>query len=785
MLYKPINASPNMTNIDVSNSFSLKADIPKKTITGYRATVNNTENGEQAISFCYDKTSVGGSYVFPTNKISYSPTNSLLSNGNEYSWHLLYWNADYSSGNIAKIRFFNYYNNSYLGTGREKGIMLCCEGTEAEEMCSGKLFCEGYYTSSQAYRTPLLCWEGAKDFIKIDTLYRITINEDSAYYNKGDKFAVMFSGLSSIKTRKYTYEPFDYGYQLSTIKDYAGFLDNNSFTNTWTTMIQDSSTSGGFDIPITIERLKTTYDVDAIFSSPIGDKIKHIESISGNTSYSTTIQNSFCYVEFEDWDASSKKYDYANLSSNVATMLISADWQRSPDYYFFARNEPTFNIEISNGAVNTNNIIEVNDMFVSFEAKYSQPDGIDLNCVQYALYKKQDSGRIQINQSPILTNEIDVSFAYTFKGLLPSSQYSVEAWGMDDDGLVHQTFLNFNTVSSITANSSCSAAVKFIPYNAAATINYTIANTETFRELHYSLYKQADNRPYSEYSGEHYIISNGYVNNDFVNGCIDYNLENFHEYKYLIQLDGWIIDSTDTIDVSKDLLIDNLADRTSTSNSKMLLKKFGDISFTVEENKQYYRFYPTLNQFVLLETTVGETLQGSSEIIYCEKLCSLSPVKYLLATNTIYADFCGTSILGVSSDNDCYKINDMFVSAGNLSTDTDELQLNLQNNYIGGFDLFEKEQKGYSGNITGRSNILLSSNKSYDDWICFVNNNDIKILRDISGRTMVIGIDSSSIRPHHFSSEGLVNEITFSYHELGNTLNMPILETLGGLNAVY
>ena len=127
----------------------------------------------------------------------------------------------------------------------------------------------------------------------------------------------------------------------------------------------------------------------------------------------------------------------------------------------------------------------------------------------------------------------------------------------------------------------------------------------------------------------------------------------------------------------------------------------------------------------------------------------------------------------------------MFVSAGNLSTDTDELQLNLQNNYIGGFDLFEKEQKGYSGNITGRSNILLSSNKSYDDWICFVNNNDIKILRDISGRTMVIGIDSSSIRPHHFSSEGLVNEITFSYHELGNTLNMPILETLGGLNAAY
>lgn len=831
MLYKPINATPNMTNIDVSDgNFEFKADVPGKEITGSVITINDvekndiigrviTDNSKNNIPpshlICRDGNSYIQKYDYlqdfdakNNNKnfdVFYQSDNTelfkSLSNGKEYSWNTLYWNENDKPQNkyfrknrrVWNSLEYDVVNGSYSRYSDAKGDYVFIEKTISD--ISNETY-QGYYLGGFVFTnyTP-----------QNGHTLEITFDEDkSKSYIVGIDYISYFKGQYSDTT--FLQNTFDYTEFKKALDELIKENGNGVKINFTLRKVTLSDITDGticlYPFYGAIEPASNATDIWNAFKPSSGGGVTVVNDYSSieyfyNIAYIKNIKffyplgygsstGSIKPILTWNYNKSQRGNDIDGYDKITATLLPADLYQTSPDYYFNARSKPDLKINLSNGETDASNITTLNDMSAKVSLSYSQAENITLNCAQYTLYKLDNGSRIKISESPIITSEFTSAFDHTFQGLLPNSQYTAECWVMDSDGTVAQTYLNFKTsiesvsdIKEVFKNNnqfSGTVSVDCNNYSGSASLNYNFSNLNSFRTLNYTIYKKSANNSFSEFVGRQVVIDKS---KSYLSGATDYNLTNFTEYEYLIQAEGWGIGQIPSDTASqRDLYIDNLY--TDDSLDKMLLKKLGSEAIAVTAGKEYYTY--NNNKFAAVDLSQATTLPELSDgSIYCEKVSELSHFKCLLNTNSIRTDFCGTSVLGVSLDGDIYKVNNIFISYGSLSSDTEDFQVNLQNNYVSGFGLFEKEQKGYSGNITGQKKLLLKENIRQEDWLNFINNDDKKILKDCSGRTMIIGIDSASVQPHYFPSVGQLNEVTISYHEIGSTKDMPILSLVGGI----
>lgn len=810
MLYKPINPSPHMTSVDVSDNVNFHLEIPKHKIGGYCLRAYDLETGNTISTTAYDSSEnqkyqeLGEEFNIIDKDIS---SGDIFENGKNYSWNCLYWKRpnEYTNNNIV---FFNAVEktngtvphiseqisgidkrylianaNLFTPNGNNKFYSAAflritneatrSDGTLEENLCIA--YDKRYYDTAWLKEGNILKLnfvEEKKSFIlKIKSL-ATSFHIDKHYGVSDWVSGIDEANLSDIY--KFTYYPcFD-------SEKFEEYVESTRPT-------YERHTSG---VPhpekfgnITVELVQSTADLGNIILSPIYSVIESFRDLTEDDKKALGINfDTENYVLITLKDMITETYLYQKLST---AQIISTETQTSPDYYFSARSSPSFSPVIKNE--NYSNGI-VDDFVLNLDINYSQSDNIGLNCVCYSLYAGSGLQRKIIHESPVIVQQMDGSFEYSYKGLLPDTKYTIEAWGMDDDGVNLQSSLGFSTIQCEYSDCICPV---LRPCSSAADIFIDTANqTDNIYDETITLYKQKTNCSYTECLGDISIIKNGKLVYDTIS---DYNLCNHQKYKYFAKTKIYTTDKS--LDAGNKY-VDNLNDNGTLE--KMIFEKIKAVddsgnSVIVEEGIDYYVHLiqpdDSGNSFELLTTDVGSVLMASvpidGSVDYCCIRTTTSP-NLVYSEQTIVSDeieikFNDTSILGVSLDNEVGVINDEFVSIGGFSSDLSEIKINLQNNYVSGFSKYEKEQKGYTSNINSDVTILLPSYKTQKDWIDFIERDDIKLLKDFNGQTVIIGIESSSIRPYHFPGEGLTNEITISYKEIGRAEDIPIYTCSRGL----
>ena len=125
-----------------------------------------------------------------------------------------------------------------------------------------------------------------------------------------------------------------------------------------------------------------------------------------------------------------------------------------------------------------------------------------------------------------------------------------------------------------------------------------------------------------------------------------------------------------------------------------------------------------------------------------------------IETNPVYVDFEFSTIIGTDDlgGNIIYNICPQM----SYSADLADLKLNIKNQYVSGFNKYETEQRGYLGNIQSSYSFILPDCLTEDEWFRFAGSDYTKIIKLSSGRNMIIGIESSSVKPNYFPSDGIV-----------------------------
>lgn len=162
-------------------------------------------------------------------------------------------------------------------------------------------------------------------------------------------------------------------------------------------------------------------------------------------------------------------------------------------------------------------------------------------------------------------------------------------------------------------------------------------------------------------------------------------------------------------------------------------------------------------------------------------------VDFFAVGSDIHTQFEGISILGLEKSNDVQlNILHNFNLFCYFENELSELKNEISREYLNSFGKYPKELKGNQNYISGScSGLLGKENKGEydetrfirDEWIDFINNDSIKLYRGVDGKTMIISIDSSSVKPHYFSSVGIVNEVHFTFKEIALANQYAIFST--------
>ena len=194
------------------------------------------------------------------------------------------------------------------------------------------------------------------------------------------------------------------------------------------------------------------------------------------------------------------------------------------------------------------------------------------------------------------------------------------------------------------------------------------------------------------------------------------------------------------------------------------------------QNDAYYDYYARVEYYGLNYTLDGEDVSTNEEYNTMDGSWNIDI--FYVASN-IHTEFEGTSILSLE------KISETqlgVVQNFNIFYHFDENKPELTNEiireYINTFSKYPKELKGYQNNISSRCSGLLGDDIDglyvepkgiRDKWINFVNDDTVKFYRGYDGQTMVISINSSTIKPRNYSNYGIVNEVNISFKEIAST----------------
>ena len=153
--------------------------------------------------------------------------------------------------------------------------------------------------------------------------------------------------------------------------------------------------------------------------------------------------------------------------------------------------------------------------------------------------------------------------------------------------------------------------------------------------------------------------------------------------------------------------------------------------------------------------------------------------------NCIRPKFEGTSIMGIINS-ETPMISAQFNLFYHISQDFNELTNELSREYLYSFNQYPKELKGYQNHISSSCSGLLG----YEDkgvyyepkgvrkvWIDFINDDSIKLYRGIDGETLIIGIETSKIKPYYYPNVGIVNEVFMTFKEIDSAKKYSIFTT--------
>lgn len=147
---------------------------------------------------------------------------------------------------------------------------------------------------------------------------------------------------------------------------------------------------------------------------------------------------------------------------------------------------------------------------------------------------------------------------------------------------------------------------------------------------------------------------------------------------------------------------------------------------------------------------------------------------FYVIKKSIIPKFEGSSIMGIINF-DAPIISSQFNLIYHTNQDLGELNNELSREYLHSFNKYPKELKGYQNYISGSCSGLLGyedrgiyyePNEAKRDWINFVNDDSMKIYRGMDGETLIIGIETSKIKPYYYSNVGLVNEVYMTFKEI-------------------
>lgn len=424
--------------------------------------------------------------------------------------------------------------------------------------------------------------------------------------------------------------------------------------------------------------------------------------------------------------------------------------------------------------------VSPNFPFALYKVFYSQSDGIALSHFKYCLYQ-QDSitGQFKlIKESPTIVNDNISDKTFTYNGFINGNTYKLMAYGQDENGFDVSTP---EEIFTCRYNSTeLDNTLKYDYSTGANVIDMTSMTLTNLRddvyELNSKVFRYDKTDDVMELAGEiTNVAERGYL---YDNTFYDYNIKNRKEYSYVINANRVTISNltystnSNASTPGSNTVQDNLAEYLR-NPSTLPDVSCGDDDEIVIEIDDFVNNEAKIN---LTHTVKIVTTEGEEEKVVTEKIGTLTKKNEMYSTNSVTLDFCNFSVLGVEDAGDEYRINDMFNFGMFTNPEQGEITINIQNDYASGLNKYDKEVRGAKGNLSGRLTGLLDGERTLDEWIDFVNNDDTKVLREFSGRTMIISIDSASVNPRYLADKNLY-EVTFSYRELGSTDEMKLYDT--------
>lgn len=733
MINKPINPYPHNCCVDAKKNIYFGYEIPNnEIIDGCYSWVSDLETG-----VIKDRTPP--EYTTPSNGVTYVVNATELANDREYGWQSFYWKTPLDKD-----------AHSYKVTKKDDdGIYIAAKGNYVESVKNDVT----YTTDNKRYKAVTNAMHGFDTYdsyiftsMKDEYSGAHQIGDDTSKYcyqgNLEDYFGYscmwvgkeLFEKLTSMELGKCVIEIYSSASKCVSrarvlaydevyaayFHDYYIIVDNNSIASECSSL-KSVNPDGSLSNASKIK----VYDHMNLYNTDELNKDANMNgwmmSADGSTYY---LVSEFRFSDMDYFLKTTPPF-YGDLTFGDTIRFWNrdkADFNLSPTYYFRTKQEPTIAITQSK-LKDVNGVNELNDIKCEFGIDYV-PAIIDLNYVEY---------------TPTGSN---LNYFYLYLYVFNSKSY---AWDLQE-----KSPMFFNGTSSYEFTG--------------------LADGQKYKIVGVCVDKDGD-----EWSAEGLefvvnkpaILSNTHSSFNENTATIDILLNDVLNSYKTASLEFYKVLKTDADAVIE---LEYAGGGLAKSDGAVYFDKWSDYNI---KNDSYYDYYLRVSYTGKESgTDVGEDL-------------------WLVASD-VHTDFEGTSILGLEKSNGTQlNIAHNFNLFYHFDNDSADLKNEISREYLNSFGRYPKEIKGNQNYISGSCSGLLGSenNGIYEEprgirnkWNNFINDDTIKLYRGIDGETMIISIDSSSVKPYNFSGIGLVNEVRITFKEIASTKQYAIFTTekMGG-----
>ena len=717
MVQKPVNPSPNNESIDGNDSLTLSCGIPKGNVEGYSVRLYSADSG----NMLYQNTVEG--LGMPINKISQSVPSDKYIQGEEYVWNCSYWRK---RSVLEELNCFTQISLPSITDGQTVILNPEINNNQIIAVPPSSLAVATYKFEPQTY--PALSSSGVYLCIEesggTPIANEIASMQDSSnttfakiWYIENEQTFTFYTRLGGVAFHQSPHSTVTTGYNINPPPK-----------------LDSSFSSYHRDVTMYMEIFKVNKNDNTV---QLGDNVNALIKYTQNDKY-----------EYEEikiasaawWSYNKSTIVYMGCNGNTRLYPVGTNIGNNADHYMEGYLLLTLENNLSQSYVNNYNTTGLGGF----------GDGLSNNCVIKIYSETQD-----INFSP----------DYYFQTRTPATFTITNSDITAAD--------NINTLSIPTTSFG-------ITYSQpeGSEVNY-------FRMYLYE--KKPGENEYRQIKESDLLINptDTFGYSGFITG---------NEYK--IEAIGTTTDGetitaekfftcsyTYTSDYASEIGLafdgDTNAIEVQISPTGMLAGLPSCRIYRQDNTLGVLEFVGELyssaiqTEYTMIDYGVGSNRNYNYIIQYTE-----NDIVKFCKTSNITPDFCGTSIMSVRKNGDIYDVIENISLAISFSDEMSEIKLNIANEYTSGFGEWEFESKGYVGNIQSSVKGILPNGYNREKWESFLKNDEIKIYKLLDGGIYIIGIDSASIQPYYFPSEGIVNDASFSYRTLGNTRGMSICKAL-------